>query len=126
MPEAGLILIFIQLFITVFCVSTMFYLIRLDRTRTSKMLFLNTTLIFFMNLGYLLELISKELSELMIGIKIEYVGTSFVFAIGMIFVLNYSGIRLSIPVTAVIISWHIFVLVLVWTYGYHDLFYSNA
>ncbi|MBP5163858.1 MAG: hypothetical protein ILP08_00280, partial [Lachnospiraceae bacterium] len=123
---AGLILIFIQLFITVFCVSTMFYLIRLDRTRTSKMLFLNTTLIFFMNLGYLLELISKELSELMIGIKIEYLGTSFVFAIGMIFVLNYSGIRLSIPVTAVIISWHIFVLVLVWTYGYHDLFYSNA
>ena len=126
MPKAGLILIFIQLFITVFCVSTMFYLIRLDRTRTSKLLFLNTTLIFFMNLGYLLELISKELSELMIGIKIEYVGTSFVFAIGMIFVLNYSGIRLSIPVTAVIISWHIFVLVLVWTYGYHDLFYSNA
>ena len=110
MPKAGLILIFIQLFITVFCVSTMFYLIRLDRTRTSKMLFLNTTLIFFMNLGYLLELISKELSELMIGIKIEYVGTSFVFAIGMIFVLNYSGIRLSIPVTAVIISWHIFII----------------
>ena len=126
MLEAGLPLIFIQFAITVFCVSTMFFLVRLDRTRTSMLLFLNVTFIFFMNLGYLLELISKDISELMIGIRIEYVGTSFVFAIGMIFVLHYSGIRFPRPVAAAVISWHIFVVILVWTNESHDLFYSNA
>jgi len=126
MPEAGLPLIIIQVAITVFCISTMAYLVRLDRTRTSMLLFLNMAFIFFMNLGYLLELISKEISELMVAVRLEYVGSSFAYAIGMIFVLHYSGIRLPRPITAVIISWHIFVVVLVWTYKYHNLFYTKV
>ena len=126
MPEAGLPLIIIQVAITVFCISTMAYLVRLDRTRTSMLLFLNMAFIFFMNLGYLLELISKEISELMVAVRLEYVGSSFAYAIGMIFVLHYSGIRLPRPITAGIISWHIFVVVLVWTYKYHNLFYTKV
>jgi len=126
MPEAGLPLILVQVAITVFCMSTMAYLLNLDRTRTSMLLFLNMAFIFFMNLGYLLELLSKEISELMIAVRIEYVGSSFAFAIGMIFVLHYSGIRLPLPFTSIIISWHIFVVILVWTYKYHDLFYTKV
>jgi len=126
MPEAGLPLILFQVAITVFCISTMFYLIRLDRNRTSGLLFLNMAFIFFMNLGYLLELMSKEISELMVAVKLEYVGSSFAFAIGMIFVLHYSGIRLPALLTAIIISWHILVVILVWTYEHHDLFYTKV
>ncbi len=126
MPEAGLPLILLQVAITVFCISTMAYLVRLDRTRTSMLLFLNMAFIFFMNLGYLLELISKEISELMIAVRLEYVGSSFAFAIGMIFVLHYSGIRLPALLTAIIISWHIFVVILVWTYEHHNLFYTKV
>ena len=81
---------------------------------------------FVQNGGYLLELKSRTLSEAMMAIRVEYIGTSFLVTLLMIFVFRYCRVNFIEPIKGVIFLIDIVVLVCVWCYEYVPLYYKSV
>ena len=92
----------------------------------SKLMLVVCLAAFIQNAGYYLELTSSNIGEVMIAIRLEYVGTSFVVTMTMIFAFNYCRVKLVPWVRNALLGLDVLVLASVWCYEYVPIYYSSV
>lgn len=119
------VLVGIQILAVLIIVVSIICMFRAGSTYTQKLMlaFLVATLAH--NAGYLLELFSKTLNEAMLAIKIEYLGSSIVAILFMMFICEYCGEKTYIWFERVLLLCACMVILLVWTTPLHKLYYTE-
>lgn len=81
---------------------------------------------FIQNVGYLLELLSYDVTTSMNAIRVEYTGGAFIISMFTWFIFKYCRHELPKPFLVVFILEGFLVLLGVWSFGYNDMFYTKA
>ncbi len=112
----------IAILVTILAIVNMF---RAGSSYTQKLMlaFLVATLVH--NAGYLQELLAKTLAEAMIAIRIEYLGSSIVAILFMMFMCEYCGYKSNIWYERALLLCGCAVIVMVWTTPLHQLYYKE-
>lgn len=92
----------------------------------AKFMMLACICTFIQNTGYLMEMRSANLSEAMMAVRFEYLGTSFILTATMVFVFKYCKIELFSFAKWALLIIDIAVLLCVWCYEYTPLYYSGV
>lgn len=79
---------------------------------------------FVQNAGYLLEMRSNNLDEVMIAIRLEYIGTAFIVTMTMLFVFKYCRVKFVGWLKTLLLVIDALVLTCVWAYEYVPFYYS--
>ncbi len=115
-----------QIVAVLICLLSIVLLLYQRNTQQSKMMLLTIVCAFLQNFGYLLELTSTSLGEVMMAIQIEYVGTAYIAYFLTVFMLRYSNIKVSRKLSW---AWFLFscvVLCSVLTYKVNTIYYSSV
>ena len=75
------------------------------------------------NAGYLLELLSRDIGEGMIAVRVEFMGGAFISTFLFMFVARYCGYKLSGKVEALMFVLDGLVLLCIWGYRYTPIYY---
>lgn len=78
------------------------------------------------NAGYLLELLSRDIGEAMIAVRVEFMGGAFMSTFLFIFVARYCGYNLSGKLEALMFCLDGLVLLCIWGYRYTPIYYSRV
>lgn len=78
------------------------------------------------NAGYLLELLSRNISEAMTAVRVEFMGGAFMSTFLFIFVARYCGYNLPAKLEALMFSLDGLVLLCIWGYRYTPIYYSRV
>lgn len=78
------------------------------------------------NAGYLLELLSRDVGEAMIAVRVEFMGGAFMSTFLFIFVARYCGYNLSGKLEALMFCLDGLVLLCIWGYRYTPIYYSRV
>lgn len=105
------------------CVSL---LISQKSSTASKLMLVTCACSFVQNCGYFLEMRSRNISEAMTALKIEYIGASFIMTMLMIFVFNYCHVKLNKIVSNVALGIDILTLLGVWCWEFLPIYYTGA
>jgi len=107
---------------TVFAIVAMF---RVGASYAQKLMlsFLAATLVH--NAGYMLELFAETLNEAMIAIRVEYIGSSIVAVLFMMFINEYCGYKPCIWYERLLLLCGCVVILMVWTTPIHQLYYKE-
>lgn len=92
----------------------------------SKFMLVVCLCVFFQNAGYYLEMTSHRIDEVMIAIRIEYIGTVFIVTLTMIFAFRYCRFTLSPWIKYALLGLDSLVLICVWCYEYIPIYYSSV
>lgn len=92
----------------------------------SKLMLMACLCSFIQNVGYLLEMQSKNLSDAMTAVKIEYVGGSFIMTMLMIFTFRYCHFKINNIIKYSLLIIDTIVLISVWCWEYIHLYYKSA
>ena len=95
-------------------------------SEVSKLMLVVCLCVFVQNSGYLLEMMSNNLDEVMIAIRLEYIGAAFIVTMSMLFVFRYCRVRLLTWIKAALLGIDIAVLLCVWCYEYVPFYYSSV
>lgn len=93
---------------------------------SSKLLLVVCLCVFVQNAGYYLEMTSHTVNEVMIAIRLEYVGTAFIVTMTMIFAFRYCRIHLLPWIKYALLGLDVLVLACVWCYEYVPFYYSSV
>ncbi len=97
-----------------------------NNTTLAKIMLLTCACSMIQNAGYLMEMTSNNISEAMIAVRFEYIGSAYIATWLFIFVFRYCRIRLPKWVIAAMISLDSLVLVCVWSYEHTNLYYTST
>ena len=78
------------------------------------------------NAGYLLELLSRDVGEAMIAVRVEFMGGAFITTFLFMFTAKYCGYHLSPKVEALMFCLDGLVLLCIWGYRYTPIYYSRV
>ncbi|MDE7359199.1 MAG: response regulator [Lachnospiraceae bacterium] len=78
------------------------------------------------NAGYLLELLSRDVGEAMIAVRVEFMGGAFITTFLFVFTAKYCGYRLSPKLEALMFCLDGLVLLCIWGYRYTPVYYSRV
>lgn len=78
------------------------------------------------NAGYLLELLSRDIGEAMIAVRVEYLGGAFISTVLFIFVASYCGYSVPQKLKAAMFALDGFALLCIWGYRYTPIYYSGV
>ncbi|MDE7429955.1 MAG: response regulator, partial [Lachnospiraceae bacterium] len=78
------------------------------------------------NAGYLLELLSRDMGEAMIAVRVEFMGGAFMSTFLFVFVAEYCGYRIPRNLKALMFTLDGFVLLCIWGYRYTPIYYSGV
>lgn len=78
------------------------------------------------NAGYLLELLSRNISEAMTAVRVEFMGGAFISTFLFIFVARYCGYHVSARIETLMFSLDGLVLLCIWGYRYTPIYYSRV
>lgn len=78
------------------------------------------------NAGYLLELLSRNISEAMTAVRVEFMGGAFMSTFLFIFVARYCGYNIPAKLEALMFSLDGLVLLCIWGYRYTPVYYSRV
>ena len=92
----------------------------------SKFMLVVCLAVFIQNSGYCFEMTSKSLKEIMIAIRLEYIGSAFIVTMTMIFAFKYCRVRLVPGVKYALLGLDTLVLICVWCYEYLPIYYSKV
>lgn len=95
-------------------------------SEVSKLMLVVCFCVFVQNSGYLLEMMSGNLDEVMIAIRIEYIGAAFTVTMSMLFVFRYCRVKVMNWLRAALIGIDIAVLICVWCYEFVPFYYSDV
>lgn len=119
-------LLTLQIIAVIFSFACAAVLLLQKGTEVTKLILVVCLCAFIQNAGYLLEMMSSNLDEVMIAIRLEYIGTAFVVTMAMLFVFMYCRITILPWMKAALLSLDVIVLVCVWCYEYVPFYYTNA
>lgn len=78
------------------------------------------------NAGYLLEMLSENISEAMTAVRVEFMGGAFMSTFLFIFVARYCGYNIPAKLETLMFGLDGFVLLCIWGYRYTPLYYSGV
>ena len=105
------------------------FVILMTRQRENMLSKLMLCLGFFgaiQNAGYLLELLSRDIGEGMIAVRVEFMGGAFMSTFLFMFVARYCGYNLSAKLEALMLGLDGVVLLCIWGYRYTPIYYSRV
>ena len=111
----------LAIFATVF---SLIYVFRVGSTYAQKLMLSFTIAELVHNAGYLLELFSKTEQEAMVAVKVEYLGSSIVATLFMMFICNYCGLKEHVLFERIMLLCGCAVILMVWTSPMHTLYYT--
>lgn len=120
------VLLTLQIIAVLFCLLSAAVLIIQKGTEVTKLIMVGCFCAFIQNAGYLLEMTSNNLDEVMIALKLEYIGTSFIATMSMLFVFRYCRVMVVRWIKIAILVIDILVLASVWCYEYVPFYYSGV
>lgn len=106
-----------------------FFVIIMSRQRESMLSKLMLCVGFFgviQNAGYLLEMLSRDMGEAMIAVRVEFLGGAFISTYLFIFVAKYCGYSISKKLEVAMFILDGFVLLCIWGYRYTPIYYSRV
>ena len=95
-------------------------------SEVTKLILVGCLCVFVQNAGYLLEMRSDNLDEVMIAIRAEYIGASFIATMSMLFVFRYCRVKVIPWIKYMLLGIDVVVLLCVWAYEYTPLYYTNV
>ncbi|HOO28426.1 MAG TPA: histidine kinase N-terminal 7TM domain-containing protein, partial [Lachnospiraceae bacterium] len=116
----------IQIAAVLICLLCVVLLVSHEDTRLSKLMLVIVICGFVQNAGFLMELQSTSLAEVMSAVRVEYIGSSFIASLLTVFVFGYCKARLPVPIRYLMFLFSAAVFVLVWTYPHNLLYYTGA
>ena len=105
------------------------FMIIMERQRESTLSKLMLCIGFFgtiQNAGYLLELLSSNISEAMTAVRVEFLGGVFISTFLFVFVARYCGVNISGKVEALMFCLDGLTLLCIWGYRYTPIYYSRV
>ena len=120
------VLLTLQIIAVIFSLACAAVLLLQKGTEVTKLILVGCLCVFLQNAGYLLEMMSRNLDEVMVAIRLEYIGTSFIATMSMLFVFRYCRVRMFTWVKVMVLSIDIAVLVSVWCYEFLPIYYKNV
>lgn len=108
------------------CIFFVILMMRQRESNLSKLMLCIGFLGAFQNAGYLLELLSQDLGEAMVAVRMEYLGGAFITTFLFVFVARYCGYNVPRLLEALMFGVDGFVLLCVWGYEHTGLYYSSV
>ncbi len=117
-------LVILQIFAILILICSLVYIFRGNTTYTRTLMLSFTIAEIVHNAGYLLELFATNAGEAMVAVKVEYLGSSIVSILFMMFITNYCGAKEHIWFERIMLLCGCAVVVMVWTSPLHGLYYT--
>ncbi len=120
------VLIVLQLVAILLLISTLVYIFRGSSTyiQKSMMAFIIAEIVH--NAGFLLEMYARTREEAIVAVKMEYLGSSLVAILFMMFITGYCGKKANVWFERVLLLCGCAVIVMVWSGDYHELYYTSV
>ncbi len=119
-------LLTLQIIAVVFSLACAAVLLLQKGTEVTKLILVGCLCAFVQNAGYLLEMMSRNLDEVMIAIRLEYIGTSFITTMSVLFVFRYCRVAFQNWLKYTLLIIDVLVLICVWCYEYVPFYYSKV
>ena len=84
-------LVIYQIFMVLGCIFFVILMMRQRESGLSKLMLCIGFLGAIQNAGYLLELVSQDIGEAMVAVRMEYLGGAFITTFLFVFVVRYCG-----------------------------------
>ena len=94
-------------------------------SEVTKLILVGCLCAFVQNAGYLCEMMSSNLDEVMVALKLEYIGTSFIATMSMLFVFRYCRVKIIPWLKYALLGIDVAVLVCVWLHKYVPFYYTS-
>ena len=119
-------LIQIQVLAVFLLIFSLVYVFRVGSSHMHKLMLTFTITELVHNLGYLLELTAKTEQEALIAVKVEYLGSSLVAILFMMFIFSYCAEKEHLWTERILLSCGASVILMVWTNPLHHLYYKDV
>ena len=119
-------LLTIQIIAVVFSLVCAAVLLMQKGTEVTKLILVGCLCAFIQNAGYLLEMMSSNLFEVMTAIRLEYIGTAFIATMSMLFVFRYCRVSFHNWLRNTLLIIDVLVLTCVWCYEYVPFYYTHV
>ncbi|MCR5672135.1 MAG: response regulator [Lachnospiraceae bacterium] len=119
-------LLTLQIIAVIFSFACAAVLLIQKGSEVTKLMLMVCLCAFIQNAGYLLEMASNNLDEVMTAIRLEYVGTSFIVTMSMLFVFRYCRVRFVTWLKVIVLGIDIAVLTSVWCFKYVPFYYTHV
>jgi len=120
------VFVILQLIAILLLISTLVHIFRGSSTYIQKLMMAFIIGELVHNAGFLLELFARTKEEAMVAVKVEYLGSSLVATLFMMFITAYCGRKSIIWLERTLLLGGSAVIVMVWSGSYHNLYYTNV
>ncbi len=119
-------MVWIQFFAIFLLICALVYIFRGSSTYIQKLMLSFTLAELVHNASYLLELFATTEQEAMVAIKMEYLGSSLVAILFMMFIRSYCGAKERIWFERFLLLCGCAIIVMVWTSPLHGFYYTDV
>ena len=119
-------LVMLQVLAIFLLIFSLVYVFRVGSSYMHKLMLTFTVTELVHNLGYLLELLAKTEQEALLAVKVEYLGSSLVAILFMMFIYSYCGRKENLILERILLLCGSAVILMVWTNSAHELYYKEV
>lgn len=119
-------LVIFQIIMVLGCFLFIILMTRQRESTLSKLMLCVGFLGAIQNAGYLLELLSRDIGEAMIAVRVEFLGGAFMSTFLFIFVSTYCGYKIPEKIVTAMFLLDTFTLLCIWGYRFTPLYYTRA
>ena len=119
-------LIHIQVLAIFLLAFSLIYVFRVGSSHMHKLMLTFTITELVHNLGYLLELSATTEQEALLAVKVEYLGSSLVAILFMMFIFCYCAEKEHLKLERILLGCGATVILMVWTNSMHHLYYKDV
>ncbi len=120
------VLVIYQIFMVLGCIFFVILMMRQRESALSKLMLCIGFLGAIQNAGYLLELVSQDISEAMVAVRMEYLGGAFITTFLFVFVVRYCGYTVPRKLEALMFGLDGFALLCIWGYKHTNMYYKTV
>ena len=120
------VLVIYQGFMVLGCIFFVIIMMKQRESALSKLMLCIGFLGAFQNAGYLLELVSQDIGEAMVAVRMEYLGGAFITTFLFVFVARYCGYNVPRKLEALMFGLDGFALLCIWDYEHNNLYYKTV
>ena len=120
------LLLGIQIFAICILAFSLIYVFRVGSSYMHKLMLSFTIVELVHNLGYMLELLARSEQEALVAVKVEYLGSSLVAILFMMFIYNYCGVKENRILERGLLCCGVAVILMVWTNSMHGFYYKDV
>ena len=119
-------LVIFQIIMVLGCFLFIILMTRQRESALSKLMLCVGFLGAIQNTGYLLELLSRDIGEAMMAVRVEFLGGAFMSTFLFIFVATYCGYRIPGKIEAAMFLLDTLVLLCMWGYRYTPIYSTRV